>query len=66
MCSIELYRILSQLSERGVHTRLDLLKQHLNYSDLLVIFLYVPSRYNTNLTHRTTVIPSQVTLAAHV
>ncbi|GMT26055.1 hypothetical protein PFISCL1PPCAC_17352, partial [Pristionchus fissidentatus] len=33
-----------QISERGVHSRLDLLKQHLNYSDLLVIFLYVPSR----------------------
>jgi len=25
-------------------TRLDLLKKHLNYSDLLVLFVYTPSR----------------------
>ncbi|CAJ0931285.1 unnamed protein product, partial [Mesorhabditis belari] len=34
----------TQLAERPIHTRLDILKRHLNYSDLLVIFVYVPSR----------------------
>ncbi|EPB75799.1 7 transmembrane receptor [Ancylostoma ceylanicum] len=33
-----------QLAERQVTSRLDLLKRHLNYADLLVIFVYVPSR----------------------
>ncbi|KHJ97236.1 hypothetical protein OESDEN_02793 [Oesophagostomum dentatum] len=33
-----------QLAERQVTSRLDLLKRHLNYTDLLVIFVYVPSR----------------------
>ncbi|KAK6022802.1 hypothetical protein OSTOST_11485 [Ostertagia ostertagi] len=33
-----------QLAERPMTSRLDLLKRHLNYSDLLVIFIYVPSR----------------------
>lgn len=33
-----------QLAERPMTSRLDLLKRHLNYSDLLVIFVYVPSR----------------------
>ncbi|CAJ0604120.1 unnamed protein product [Cylicocyclus nassatus] len=34
----------TQLAERQVTSRLDLLKRHLNYTDLLVIFIYVPSR----------------------
>ncbi|CAD5218993.1 unnamed protein product [Bursaphelenchus okinawaensis] len=34
----------TQLAERPVCTRLDILKRHLNYSDLLVLFIYVPSR----------------------
>ncbi|PIC31497.1 hypothetical protein B9Z55_012180 [Caenorhabditis nigoni] len=34
----------TQLSERPTSTRLDLLKRSLNYSDLLVLFIYVPSR----------------------
>ncbi|EYC11447.1 hypothetical protein Y032_0050g1917 [Ancylostoma ceylanicum] len=34
----------TQLAERQVTSRLDLLKRHLNYADLLVIFVYVPSR----------------------
>ncbi|PIO59745.1 hypothetical protein TELCIR_18781, partial [Teladorsagia circumcincta] len=34
----------TQLAERPMTSRLDLLKRHLNYSDLLVIFIYVPSR----------------------
>ncbi|CAJ0565247.1 unnamed protein product, partial [Mesorhabditis spiculigera] len=34
----------TQLSERPIHTRLDILKRHLNMTDLLVIFVYVPSR----------------------
>ncbi|VDM55970.1 unnamed protein product [Angiostrongylus costaricensis] len=34
----------TQLAERPTTSRLDLLKRHLNYSDLLVIFVYVPSR----------------------
>ncbi|VDP35905.1 unnamed protein product [Heligmosomoides polygyrus] len=34
----------TQLAERPMTSRLDLLKRHLNYSDLLVIFVYVPSR----------------------
>ncbi|KIH61671.1 7 transmembrane receptor, partial [Ancylostoma duodenale] len=33
-----------QLAERQVTSRLDLLKRNLNYADLLVIFVYVPSR----------------------
>ncbi|WKY03656.1 hypothetical protein Q1695_004981 [Nippostrongylus brasiliensis] len=33
-----------KLAERPMASRLDLLKRHLNYSDLLVIFVYVPSR----------------------
>ncbi|KAI6175647.1 7 transmembrane receptor [Aphelenchoides bicaudatus] len=35
---------LFQLAERPVCTRLDILKRHLNYSDLIVLFIYVPSR----------------------
>ncbi|KAH7694820.1 gonadotropin-releasing hormone receptor 2, partial [Aphelenchoides avenae] len=34
----------TRISERKVSTRLDILKRHLNYTDLLVIFIYVPSR----------------------
>ncbi|KAI3414188.1 hypothetical protein GPALN_011645 [Globodera pallida] len=34
----------TQISERPVSSRLDILKKHLNYSDLLVLFVYVPSR----------------------
>ncbi|XGW27870.1 hypothetical protein V3C99_008011 [Haemonchus contortus] len=34
----------TQLAERPMASRLDLLKRHLNYTDLLVIFIYVPSR----------------------
>uniref|UniRef100_A0A914WLE7 G-protein coupled receptors family 1 profile domain-containing protein n=1 Tax=Plectus sambesii TaxID=2011161 RepID=A0A914WLE7_9BILA len=34
----------TQLSEKPTSTRLDLLKRHLNYSDLLVLFVYAPSR----------------------
>uniref|UniRef100_A0A914CUE8 G-protein coupled receptors family 1 profile domain-containing protein n=2 Tax=Acrobeloides nanus TaxID=290746 RepID=A0A914CUE8_9BILA len=34
----------TQLTERPISTRLDILKRHLNYSDLLVLFIYVPSR----------------------
>ncbi|KAK6747778.1 hypothetical protein RB195_000771 [Necator americanus] len=34
----------TQLAERQVTSRLDLLKRNLNYADLLVIFVYVPSR----------------------
>ncbi|KAK5967350.1 7 transmembrane receptor [Trichostrongylus colubriformis] len=34
----------TQLAERPMTSRLDLLKRHLNYTDLLVIFIYVPSR----------------------
>uniref|UniRef100_A0A0K0EDP8 G_PROTEIN_RECEP_F1_2 domain-containing protein n=1 Tax=Strongyloides stercoralis TaxID=6248 RepID=A0A0K0EDP8_STRER len=34
----------TQNFERTTITRLDILKRHLNYSDLLVLFVYVPSR----------------------
>uniref|UniRef100_A0A914N304 G-protein coupled receptors family 1 profile domain-containing protein n=2 Tax=Meloidogyne TaxID=189290 RepID=A0A914N304_MELIC len=34
----------TQISEKPVSSRLDMLKKHLNYSDLLVLFIYVPSR----------------------
>uniref|UniRef100_A0A0N5A1T6 G_PROTEIN_RECEP_F1_2 domain-containing protein n=1 Tax=Parastrongyloides trichosuri TaxID=131310 RepID=A0A0N5A1T6_PARTI len=34
----------TQNFERNTITRLDILKRHLNYSDLLVLFVYVPSR----------------------
>uniref|UniRef100_A0A1I7YVA7 G_PROTEIN_RECEP_F1_2 domain-containing protein n=1 Tax=Steinernema glaseri TaxID=37863 RepID=A0A1I7YVA7_9BILA len=34
----------THLAERPSYTRLDILKRHLNYSDLLVLFIYVPSR----------------------
>ncbi|VDK46359.1 unnamed protein product [Anisakis simplex] len=34
----------TQIAERPSATRLDILKRHLNYSDLLVLFVYVPSR----------------------
>uniref|UniRef100_A0A0K0FXJ7 Gonadotropin-releasing hormone receptor (inferred by orthology to a human protein) n=1 Tax=Strongyloides venezuelensis TaxID=75913 RepID=A0A0K0FXJ7_STRVS len=34
----------TQNFERTTTTRLDILKRHLNYSDLLVLFVYVPSR----------------------
>ncbi|CAD6195133.1 unnamed protein product [Caenorhabditis auriculariae] len=34
----------TQLAERPLSTRLELLKRSLNYSDLLVLFVYVPSR----------------------
>ncbi|CEF68184.1 Gonadotropin-releasing hormone receptor [Strongyloides ratti] len=34
----------TQNFERTTTTRLDILKRHLNYSDLLVLFIYVPSR----------------------
>ncbi|CAB3405940.1 unnamed protein product [Caenorhabditis bovis] len=34
----------TQLHERPISTRLDLLKRSLNYSDLLILFIYVPSR----------------------
>uniref|UniRef100_A0A7E4V4L3 G_PROTEIN_RECEP_F1_2 domain-containing protein n=1 Tax=Panagrellus redivivus TaxID=6233 RepID=A0A7E4V4L3_PANRE len=34
----------TQIAERPTCTRLDILKRHLNYSDLLVLFIYVPSR----------------------
>ncbi|CAI5447842.1 unnamed protein product [Caenorhabditis angaria] len=34
----------TQLSERPTSTRLDLLKRSLNYSDLLILFIFVPSR----------------------
>uniref|UniRef100_A0A1I7WML1 G_PROTEIN_RECEP_F1_2 domain-containing protein n=1 Tax=Heterorhabditis bacteriophora TaxID=37862 RepID=A0A1I7WML1_HETBA len=34
----------TQLAERPLSSRLDLLKRHLNYADLLVLFVYVPSR----------------------
>ncbi|TMS38207.1 hypothetical protein L596_004980 [Steinernema carpocapsae] len=34
----------THLAERPSCTRLDILKRHLNYSDLLVLFIYVPSR----------------------
>lgn len=34
----------TQIAERPISSRLDILKKHLNYTDLLVIFIYVPSR----------------------
>uniref|UniRef100_A0AC34QT80 G-protein coupled receptors family 1 profile domain-containing protein n=1 Tax=Panagrolaimus sp. JU765 TaxID=591449 RepID=A0AC34QT80_9BILA len=34
----------TQIAERPSYTRLDILKKHLNYSDLFVLFIYVPSR----------------------
>ncbi len=34
----------TQMLERPTSTRLDILRRHLNYSDLLVLFVYVPSR----------------------
>ncbi|KAI6214136.1 G-PROTEIN-RECEP-F1-2 domain-containing protein [Aphelenchoides besseyi] len=43
--------IYTQLAERPICTRLDILKRHLNYSDLLVIFIYVPSRAAWLLTY---------------
>lgn len=40
-----------QITERPSATRLDILKRHLNYSDLLVLFIYVPSRVCWLLTY---------------
>ncbi|KAL3081839.1 hypothetical protein niasHS_012781 [Heterodera schachtii] len=34
----------TQIAEKPISSRLDILKKHLNYSDLLVLFVYVPSR----------------------
>lgn len=33
-----------QLQEHPIGNRLDILKRHLNYTDLLVMFIYCPSR----------------------
>uniref|UniRef100_A0A0R3RXB8 G_PROTEIN_RECEP_F1_2 domain-containing protein n=1 Tax=Elaeophora elaphi TaxID=1147741 RepID=A0A0R3RXB8_9BILA len=41
----------TQIIERPTATRLDILKRHLNYSDLLVLFVYVPSRVCWLLTY---------------
>ncbi|KAL3982522.1 7 transmembrane receptor (rhodopsin family) protein [Acanthocheilonema viteae] len=41
----------TQITERPTATRLDILKRHLNYSDLLVLFIYVPSRVCWLLTY---------------
>lgn len=41
----------TQITERPSATRLDILKRHLNYSDLLVLFIYVPSRVCWLLTY---------------
>ncbi|CAG9539026.1 unnamed protein product [Cercopithifilaria johnstoni] len=41
----------AQITERPTATRLDILKRHLNYSDLLVLFIYVPSRVCWLLTY---------------
>uniref|UniRef100_A0A915Q6L8 G-protein coupled receptors family 1 profile domain-containing protein n=1 Tax=Setaria digitata TaxID=48799 RepID=A0A915Q6L8_9BILA len=41
----------TQIAERPSATRLDILKRHLNYSDLLVLFIYVPSRVCWLLTY---------------
>ncbi|OZC10326.1 7 transmembrane receptor [Onchocerca flexuosa] len=41
----------TQITERPSATRLDILKRHLNYSDLLVLFIYVPSRICWLLTY---------------
>lgn len=40
-----------QLAEKPLCTRLDILKRHLNYTDLLTIFIYVPSRAAWLLTY---------------
>ncbi|VDO42422.1 unnamed protein product [Onchocerca flexuosa] len=42
---------LTVITERPSATRLDILKRHLNYSDLLVLFIYVPSRICWLLTY---------------